>query len=190
VCGDTAIEQREHLQNIEQRELVMATGAGFERARTSRTVLNDLALSIRRAHVERRPIVFNIPADFQWDDVDYLPLDLVAAMSSPVTDVEALDDAVGAIASSRRPIVLAGGGAIAAKPELVRLATRIGAPLATTLMAKDLFHGERGDLGIFGTFATPWATEVILAAATASSCSVPASINGRPLKGRCLRASV
>jgi thiamine pyrophosphate-dependent acetolactate synthase large subunit-like protein len=70
---------------------------------------------------------------------------------------------VGVIASARRPIVLAGRGAIgpAARASVLRLAGRIGAPVATTLKAKDLFRGEPFDLGIFGTVSTRVAAETI-----------------------------
>ena len=76
---------------------------------------------------------------------------------------EAFDNAVGIIAAARRPVVLAGRGAIGreAREALVRLAERIGAPMATTLRAKGLFRGEAFDLGVFGTLSTPPAAEAI-----------------------------
>ncbi|MEO1612944.1 MAG: thiamine pyrophosphate-dependent enzyme, partial [Pseudomonadota bacterium] len=76
-------------------------------------------------------------------------------------DGDDMDQVVGLIASARRPLILAGRGAIGAKAELVRLAERIGAPLATTLKAKSLFQGEAYDLGIFGTLSTPAAGDAI-----------------------------
>jgi len=52
---------------------------------------------------------------------------------------DVFDDALGIIASAKRPIVLVGIGATHARDALVRLAARLDAPLATTLKAKDLF---------------------------------------------------
>ncbi|MFT3852737.1 MAG: thiamine pyrophosphate-dependent enzyme [Ilumatobacteraceae bacterium] len=77
-----------------------------------------------------------------------------------------LDLAVGLLASARRPIVLAGRGAIGeeARTAALVLAERIGAPLATTLKARDLFRGEPHDLGLFGVTAGPATFEAIAAA--------------------------
>src|SRR5690606_11209308 len=78
-------------------------------------------------------------------------------------DEAALDAAVGIIASANRPVVLAGRGAAgpAARSALLRLAERIGAPVATTLRGKDLFRGERFDLGIYGTLSHEVALETL-----------------------------
>ena len=51
-------------------------------------------------------------------------------------DPSALDPAVGLIASARRPIVVAGRGAVGARASLLRLAQRIGAPAMTTLKGR------------------------------------------------------
>lgn len=178
LCGDTAVEHKEHLQNINQRELVMPTGAGFEQLRSSRTIAADVATALRRARVEHRPIVLNVPAEIQWDDVKPQPLRLKLAdprvKPAPGTDV---DEAVGLIATAKRPLVLAGRGAASAQARqaLLKLAQRIDAPVATTLKAKDLFRGEARNIGIFGTLSTPVAVEII----GASDCviSFGASLN-------------
>ncbi|WP_296606343.1 thiamine pyrophosphate-dependent enzyme, partial [Nocardioides sp.] len=69
----------------------------------------------------------------------------------------------------------------AARAALLALAGRIGAPVATTLRAKDLFRGEPHDLGVFGGLSHPLAAEVI----AASDCIVAfgASLNGRTTGG-------
>ena len=46
---------------------------------------------------------------------------------------EDLDEAVGMIASAKRPIILAGAGAVGARDQLIRLADRLEAPLTTAL---------------------------------------------------------
>jgi acetolactate synthase-1/2/3 large subunit len=167
VCGDTSVEARGHLQDCPQRELIVATGAGFEQLRSPASLSQDLAIALRRAVLERRPIALNVPVDFQWREVTYRQV----ARPPPTAEGraptgEAFDNAVGIIAAARRPVILAGRGAI--DPEsceaLVRLAERIGAPLATTLRAKGLFRGEAFDLGVFGTLSTPPAAETIQSA--------------------------
>lgn len=171
IAGDTVHEDKQNLQNIPQRELVLATGAGFEEARSPETALGDLAVALRRAEVERRPVVLNVPKDFQWREFDYEPVRrLPAEMPAGTPDEQALDQAVGIIASARRPVVLAGRGASsgAAKDALVRLADRIGAPLATTLKGMSLFQDHRFGLGIFGGLSTP----VGLSAIVDSDCVI------------------
>ncbi|MEN2742837.1 thiamine pyrophosphate-dependent enzyme, partial [Microbacterium sp. X-17] len=83
----------------------------------------------------------------------------------PAPDPDMLDLAVGTIASARRPVVVAGRGASTpdAREALLRLAGRLGAPVATTLKAKDLFRGERFDLGFFGSLAHAVALDTIQA---------------------------
>lgn len=164
LAGDTRVDDKFHVQNIEQRAVVLAAGAGFEQLRTPSTLAEDLAVAIHRARVERRPVVLNMPVDFQWVSTEHRqvptrPLPSPAAGPSEA----AVDAALGLIVSARRPLILAGRGAV--EPEtrdaLLRLSARIGAPLATTLRARDLFRGERFDLGICGTLAHDVAQKVI-----------------------------
>jgi thiamine pyrophosphate-dependent acetolactate synthase large subunit-like protein len=165
VAGDTAAVDRENLQNISQRDVVLPTGAGFEQARTPATVLADLATAVRRAVLERRPVVLNVPVDFQWDHVTFSPVRQASTLAQAVEpDPATMDRAVGIVASAKRPLVLAGRGAATpvARAALLRLAHRIGAPVATTLRARELFRGEPHDLGICGTLSHDAALDTIM----------------------------
>ena len=165
LAADTPASNRGHPQNISQRDVVLPTGAGFEQLRSPDTVGVDVSTACRRALVEQRPIVLNVPAEFNMCDVDPAVVPRPPAVHRSIgPDPVAMDAAVGLIASARRPIVLAGRGAISptARGSLLRLAERIGAPVATTLKAKDLFRGEPFDLGLFGTLSTPTAADTIL----------------------------
>lgn len=168
LCGDTAVADRENLQNVPQRDLILATGAGFEQVRAPSTALADLDRAIRRARTERRPVALNIPTDLQHAMIDR---DAPSAMTTPepariTPQGTALEDAVGIIATSKRPIVLAGRGAIddVSRTALLRLAKRLQAPVATTLRARSLFREAEHDLGIFGTLSAPGAVDAILKA--------------------------
>jgi acetolactate synthase I/II/III large subunit len=157
---------------------VPASGAGFEQVRTPQTVAEDLATAIFRAHAESRPVVLNVPVDFQWEEIEYLPVPTRLIDAQAVRpDPAALDAAVGIIASARRPVIVAGRGAGTpqARAALLRLADRLGAPVATTLRGKDLFRGERFNLGIHGTLSHSVALEVF----NASDCLIAfgASLN-------------
>lgn len=162
LAGDTPVANPRHLQGIDQRELVKTTGAGFEQVRAPDTVSKDIARAFYRAQVERRPIVVNMPADFMWLETehDVQVLDVFTAPGG-VAQGDILDEAIGMIASARRPLLLAGAGAVGARDQLVKLADRLEAPLATTLKAKGLFNDHPYNIDIFGTLSTPAAYELI-----------------------------
>lgn len=162
LAGDTPADNPRHLQSINQRELVNVTGAGFEQLRAPATVGEDVARAFYRAQIERRPIVLNMPADFMWQEADY-NLQVLDVFATPggVAEGEILDNAIGMIASARRPLILAGGGAVTARDQLVKLADRLEAPLATTLRAKGLFNDHPYNIDIFGTLSTPAAYDLI-----------------------------
>ncbi|WP_250004815.1 thiamine pyrophosphate-dependent enzyme [Actinoplanes sp. M2I2] len=164
IAGDTATRSRTNIQDIAQRDVVLPTGAGFEQARTPDTALEDLAVAIRRAVVEQRPIVFNLPADFGRQEVEYQAIPLGLPVDQRLRpDPTAVRYAARRIVSADRPVVLAGRAAIPARRAVLRLADRIGAPVATTLKARDLFRGEPFDLGIAGGLAAPVSAEVLAA---------------------------
>lgn len=166
VVGDTDPADPHHLQNIDQRALVEAAGAGFHPMRSTGTIAEDVALALRQARREARPVVLDITVDLEWAEVDYRPAPPLADEPRPALDHEALDRAAGVIASASRPIVLAGRGAVlsGARDALLRLAERLGAPVATTLQAQGWFRGEPFDLGIFGTLSLPASAEAIASA--------------------------
>lgn len=162
MAGDTPADNPRHLQSIDQRELVKTTGAGFEQIRTPDTVSMDVARAFYRAQVERRPIVLNMPADFMWEPARYEQRVLdVFTDPGGVSEGDILDKAIGMIASARRPLILAGAGAVKARDQLIKLADRLEAPLATTLKAKGLFNDHPYNIDIFGTLSTPAAYDLI-----------------------------
>ncbi|MGY2066531.1 thiamine pyrophosphate-binding protein [Blastococcus sp. SYSU DS0619] len=192
LAGDTSRLETWGPQNVDQQPLVLATGAGFEVVRSPLTLEADLETALRRAWSERRPIVLNMPIEYMWVDVEPSPARPPLALTRPRTapDPEALDAAVGIILSANRPIVLAGQGALDARDELVELARAIGAPLATTMQAKDLFAGEPANLGIFGSLSTIAAQEIIAESdcviAFGASLNPKTTYDGELLTGKAL----
>ena len=165
LAADTPTEDRHHLQNLPQRAVVDSTGAGFQQVLSPATITVDVAEAVRRAWAERRPIVLNVPLDFEWVDIDYVAAPVVRVTPTRVApDPAALDVALGVVASAARPVVLAGRGAIDARAELVALAERLGAPVATTHAATNLFRDDPWDLGIHGTLTSPIAAEALATA--------------------------
>ncbi|WP_033292636.1 thiamine pyrophosphate-binding protein [Amycolatopsis jejuensis] len=63
----------------------------------------------------------------------------------------------------RRPAIVAGRGAVASGAALTALGDLIGAAMFTTLRAPGLFHGDRFDFGILGTYSSGLATEIATA---------------------------
>lgn len=164
LAGDTAPVDVENLQNIDQRALLEQTGAAFLSVDDAGQAQSTMLAAIRRATVEHRPVVVNIGIHLQWDEVEWSPRTAgVPQVQRPAPDPAIMDAAVGLLASANRPLLIAGRGARddEARREILDLADAVGAPVATTLQAKDLFRGESADLGIFGTLSTPWAVKCI-----------------------------
>jgi thiamine pyrophosphate-dependent acetolactate synthase large subunit-like protein len=171
LCGDTAAEDRDGLQVIAQRELIVATGAGFEQLGSPATLTRDVATALRRAVEERRPVALNVPVDFQWLDVDYDPILVrIPEMRGFVPAGDDMDNAIGIIAAAKRPVVVAGRGARgqAARASILRLAQRIDAPVGSTLKGNGLFRGEEFDLGTIGTLSRPATVDIV----TQSDCLI------------------
>lgn len=194
IAGDTAVIDRENLQNISQREVVLCVGAGFEQVRTPETAQDDLIRAIRTAVLERKPVVLNVPADFQLKEVGTYPTVKPKFVTAQAVQpgVDDFDAAMAIIASARRPIVLAGWGASSpgARAALLRLANRIEAPVATSLRGKDLFRGTPHDLGIFGGLAHEVTGDVIAHADTVIAFGVAlnrwTAAEGSLLQGKAL----
>ena len=85
-----------------------------------------------------RPVHIEIPLDVLVEDADAwlasTPVNIVRAGAAP----GAVKQMTAMLASARRPLILAGGGAIDAAAELTELAERLGAPVALTINAKGL----------------------------------------------------
>ncbi len=162
MAGDTPGENPNHLQNTDQRAVATLCGAGFEQMRSAATALEDLARALYRARAERRPILFNMPAEFMWQEVDYKKtIHPVFETPAYAPEGDVLDEAIGMIASAKRPLLLAGGGALDAGTALMRLADRLEAPLATTLKAKGLFAEHPYCIDLCGTLSTPTGYDAI-----------------------------
>ncbi|AZE71763.1 Acetohydroxy acid synthase [Pseudomonas synxantha] len=85
-----------------------------------------------------RPVHIEIPLDVLVENADALlgsePVSVARAGAAPA----AVRQMSRLLAAAKRPLILAGGGAINAAPELTRLAEALGAPMALTINAKGL----------------------------------------------------
>lgn len=164
IAGDTARHEAFHLQNIPQRDVVVPTGAAYCQVRSVDTAAADLAAALGQAVAERRPVVLEVPADFQQADTTIAAGRIQQLVNGVLTpSVEDLEDAAALIAGANRPLVIGGRGAGSPGTAgmLRQFAERIGAPLGTTLRGKGLFAGDPFDIGIVGTLSHPVASDVI-----------------------------
>ncbi|MGC1210348.1 MAG: thiamine pyrophosphate-binding protein [Micromonospora sp.] len=164
IAGDTARHEAFHLQNIPQRDVVVPTGAAYCQVRSVDTAAADLAAALGRAVAERRPVVLEVPADFQQADTTIAAGRIQQLVNGVLTpSAEDLEDAAALIAGANRPLVIGGRGAGSPGTAgmLRQFAERIGAPLGTTLRGKGLFAGDPFDIGIVGTLSHPVASDVI-----------------------------
>ncbi|HSK99431.1 MAG TPA: thiamine pyrophosphate-binding protein [Rubrobacteraceae bacterium] len=151
---------------IDQAALATTAGAVSERVRSSKTAAGDAARALRRAKVERRPVVLNIPIDLVETTC---PDDRLDPPEGPELEwprpsersVAALADL---LAAAERPVIVAGRGAAlsaGSREALLALGERVGALLATSAMAHGLFAGHPYSVGIAGGFASPLAIELL-----------------------------
>ena len=86
------------------------------------------------------PVHVEVPMDIQSEaaDVTIHPLEQRMGIGRARPDQQAVEKAVALLLGAKRPVILAGGGAILseASAELVKLAEKIGAPVITTWNGK------------------------------------------------------
>ncbi|MFE9601375.1 thiamine pyrophosphate-binding protein [Streptomyces hokutonensis] len=100
------------------------------------------------------PFALHLPVDVQEKPAETLevvslrgPADRGDAAELAETEVA---KAIQLLAGARRPVMLAGRGALAARDVLAELAQSLGAPLVTTLRAAGLFAGHPLEAGVAG----------------------------------------
>lgn len=83
------------------------------------------------------------------------PMDAVASVPRIRARAAAVEAAAAILGKSRRPLFVVGLGAhrSGAHEAIEQLAAHVGAVIATTLKAKDMFRGHPYDLGIVGSFS-------------------------------------
>jgi acetolactate synthase I/II/III large subunit len=170
VAGDLPRPAFRHNQRIDQAAVVAPTGAGYVSATVSAGAGRQVESAIRMALFQRRPVVLDIANDVQLEEwsggarIAQLRSILQDTRSQRrVPDAAAVADAARRLEAARRPLLLAGRGAVraGAGPQLRALAARTGALLATTLLAKGLFAGDPCDLGVTGTFGSALSTAIL-----------------------------
>ena len=108
------------------------------------------------------PVLIDLPVDVQLQEADFYYPDTISIRGYKpclTGHIGQVKKAVRAIAESKKPVILAGGGVIisGAHQELLNLAEKIQTPVTTTLMALGSFPSEHplylGMPGMHGTVA-------------------------------------
>ena len=152
---------------VDQPGLATAVGARWARTTTPDTAVAEAVVALRLARDERRTVVLNLPLDVQAAQTDVVAVpDEPAPPRTPDPDPATVNALADLVAQSKRPVFVAGRGAraAAARDALVDLAADSGALLATSAVAKGLFHGHPWSVDVSGGFASPLAAELIAGA--------------------------
>ncbi len=165
LAADTPAETLWSNFKVDQAAFSTTAGAIAERVRSPETAAEDAARALRRARVERRPVVLNVPINLVEKPC---PDDLPAPPDGPVLEPpRPSESSVAGVAdlieSSSRPVIVAGRGAALAggREALEALGDRIGALLTTSAVGNGLFAGNPYSLGIAGGFSSPLAAELL-----------------------------
>ena len=167
LAGDTANGALRSNFYLDQDALVTATGATAERLYGPRSAVDDAVRAARRALGERRTVVLNLPLDVQTTPHSAETAETAGIEAHPSgvphPDPERVRALADALARARRPVVVAGRGALVAgaRDALAELAEVTGALLATSACAHGMFAGHPWSLGISGGFSSPAAAELI-----------------------------
>jgi len=192
LTGDTPSSFVGHAQAVDLAALFSATGASFRTVTSVDELVDDVGAAIAEVDASNHPMVLNIPTDVQNSDVRCVRPSPHASVATPTVpvDPDTLSEALNALASAERPLILAGRGAVLAeaREQLIELADLLQAPLATTASGKDLFRGHPYNLGIMGGISFPWAMDVVAKAdcvvAFGASLNVYTTQHGSLLEGK------
>jgi thiamine pyrophosphate-dependent acetolactate synthase large subunit-like protein len=147
---------------VDQDALATAVGAVPLRIDDPADAARVASEAFRTARDDRRTVVLNLPLHVQGSEAPS-GMEVAPPAWQPV-GVQNLDALAEALEAARRPVFVAGRGARGAREELVRLADQRGALLATSAVAKGLFHGEPWSLDVSGGFSSPLAVELLQSA--------------------------
>src|SRR4051794_26285188 len=165
LAGETPAAALRSNFRIDQHDLVESVGAVADRLFSPASAAQDALRALRRAEMERRPVVLMFPIDLQGRPAgDAAPAAVPAAVPAPPSpDPDAVRAAARLLAEAERPLLIGGRGAglAGAREAIGALGARCGALLATSAMAHGLFAGLPYAVGISGGFAAPAATRLL-----------------------------
>lgn len=160
VAGEIPEGAKNKTQLMDQRRFAEASSTRFFTVSSIDNMAEEIAEAFYAARLNRVPVLLNLPMDLQEDEFDweydYRPSTQFLPPRSETPSPELLAPVIERLVAAERPVIIAGRGARAsgAREEIIRLADRVGALLATSLQGKGYFAGDPWDIGIAGAFAT------------------------------------
>jgi thiamine pyrophosphate-dependent acetolactate synthase large subunit-like protein len=164
--GEFPTNDDDYNQRLDQARFAGGCETGFVRVASPELTDEAVRKAFYLARLESRPIMLSAPVDVQQkpfdDDEPYQPSSTVLSRRIVYPDPASVARAADLIAGSRRPVIVVGRGAQWSDAgEAVRaLASRIGALIITTLMAKNWLAEDEFHLGVSGSYATRTAIEL------------------------------
>ena len=159
-CGEHPTNDDEYNQRLDQARFAAACETGFVRLNSPDSTDDVVRKAFYLAKLESRPIMLSAPMDIQQmafdDDEPYKPSSTLLPARAVHPDPDALQKAADIIAGSKKPVILVGRGAkwSGAGDAVLKLGNRIGALIATSLMAKTWLSESEYHVGVSGTYAT------------------------------------
>jgi thiamine pyrophosphate-dependent acetolactate synthase large subunit-like protein len=168
IAGDVAVGDVHSSFSIRQADLVHSVGAVWIQISNPESAFDE-ALRAASLALRQKTVVLSLPVDVQEMTVraasspDPATKARLASGRIAAPKLDQIGSLVAAIKASEKPLILAGHGAVVAdaEHELIALADRIGALLATSLHAHGMFADHAWNLGVCGGFASPAAAELI-----------------------------
>ena len=150
---------------VDQDRLADSVGAITMRVEAAQHAVATAARAYRLARDDRRTVVLNLPLAVQAAQTAE-PTTMVSELPRPPQtepDAAGLAQLVDALTHAKRPIFVAGRGSRVpgAREALLELGEVCGALLATSAVAKGLFHDSPWSLDVSGGFASPLAAQLI-----------------------------
>lgn len=147
---------------IDQDSLVRSVGAVAERVHGPGSVAED----VRRAHWQaaegRRTVVVSIPTDVQEAVAQDQPAPApMSPLLPPRPNAAVVSHVADLLLAARRPVIVAGRGALGQRATIERLGELTGAVLATTAVARGLFTGSPWSVDVCGGFSSPTGARLI-----------------------------
>lgn len=157
-------------QAFEQRKFLEGCVKWYGRVQTPESLPEILHACIRIATSGRPgPTILEIPDDVFADEAGpdgFAPSPELAVFPRSRTgpDQASIREAVGLLARSRRPMIVAGGGALhaGAEQEICELVEALGCPIGTTITGKGIVPESHSlNVGIVGRFGIPMANATL-----------------------------
>lgn len=159
-AGDTPTNAPHHLQTFDPAPFAASLGVPLVRLSNPRLAHQAVGRSFDLARSQNTPVLLTAPMDLQEADVifdgHYRGAQQARSLARRLPDDREAELAADILRHAERPAIIVGRGALLSEAigAVARLAELLGAPIATTLLAKDAMDRHPLALGLVGYFST------------------------------------